>query len=562
MKKKLFLALLVALLVCFGFSSPAFAANKVSNINIDVVLYDDGSAQVTQTWDGSFTEGTEAYIPIQNLGELSISDFRVSGPSGAYANTELWNIDWGFEEKAGKCGIVNTQKGVELCWGITEYGQNSYTIMYKLNGLVGAYEDYDGFNFQFVNSGMNTLPTQASVRISKADGTALHADNSGIWAFGFAGQINFTEGRVLANTEGPITGSEESVIIMLQLNKGVLHPIRKVSGTFEAVKNEAFKGSNYDTGSLSESTEEDVELGAGYELLGLGIILSPLALILLVLIPLFKRRKAIKNLYKNSQYFREAPIGGNLEASYSLANVFKQSREDGNIVAAAFLKLINTGCLEPITEKSIGFFGNEKESISLKLVHPPEMEGIAVNMLYELLVLSCGADQILQEHELQAYCTKNYTSMISITDSAKQDGESTLTKTGCYTGRPKANLKVLTERGKTLLLEIMGFKKYLLDFSLIGERTISESVIWQDYLVFAALLGIADKAMEQFKKVYPTVTPYQEHAQYHYYLAYRYHRAFYTAAISAQNRASGGGGRSSFGGGGGFSGGGGGGGTR
>lgn len=68
--------------------------------------------------------------------------------------------------------MVKSNKGYELCWGISEYGKK------------------------------------------------LDANNAGIWAFGFKGQINFENGNVAANTERPLSSGTDSVIIMLQLNKG------------------------------------------------------------------------------------------------------------------------------------------------------------------------------------------------------------------------------------------------------------------------------------------------------------------------------------------------------
>ena len=65
----------------------------------------------------------------------------------------------------------------------------------------------------------------------------------------------------------------------------------------------------------------------------------------------------------------------------------------------------------------------------------------------------------------------------------------------------------LTAKGKEELAEVMGLKKYLEDFSLISEREISETIIWQDYMVYATLFGIADKVIKQFEKVYPDRVP-------------------------------------------------------
>ncbi|MBP8641150.1 MAG: DUF2207 domain-containing protein [Oscillospiraceae bacterium] len=552
MIKKTCCTLLCALLFLLSMGQAAFAANNVSDIAVDVVINDDGSAKITQTWNCNFDEGTEGYIPIENLGEMTISDFSVSDENGAFTYIDNWDISASFDEKVGKCGIVETDRGYELCWGIGQYGERHYTIAYKMNGLVGSYTDVDGFNFQFINTGMGTLPTNVTVKISMQNGTLLDTSNSGIWAFGFEGQIEFQNGQVVAYTEKALSTDTESVIVMLQLNKGLISPTRAVSDSFETVKNRAFEGSDYS--SDSEKSSEGIGFFTWL------LIFAVSAFVVLAVITAAKRNKKIKALYKNAQYFREAPLGGNIEETFVLAAKYNQASDEGDLIGAAFLKLINVGCLEPITEKSVGFFGKEKESVSLRLVRRPELSGLTADRLYSLLELACGSDRILQEKELEKYCKKNHDSIQEIIDAAKEHGEMMLNKMACYDSSKAAKPLGLSQLGTTLLSNIMGFKKYLLEFSLIAERTIAESVIWQDYLVFATLLGIAEKAIEQFEKVYPVPTQYSENAHYYYFLAYSFRHASYDTAQAA--RSSGGGGSSSFGGGGGFSGGGGGGGAR
>ena len=51
-------------------------------------------------------------------------------------------------------------------------------------------------------------------------------------------------------------------------------------------------------------------------------------------------------------------------------------------------------------------------------------------------------------------------------------------------------------------IELKGLKKFLLDFSLMPEKEYFEVHIWEEYLIFAELLGIADKVEEQFSKLY------------------------------------------------------------
>ena len=555
--KRIISTLLCALLLLTLMSQVALGANKVSDINVDVGIYEDGSAYITQTWNGNFTEGTEGYFPIENLGEMSLSEFLVSDASGPYTYMKEWNVGASFEEKAGKYGLVKTNNGYELCWGISEYGEKRYAIEYKINNFVGGYTDFDGFNFQFINSGMGALPTDVTVKITMQDGINLDANNAGIWAFGFDGQINFENGNVVAYTKKPLSSKTDSVIILLQLNKGLINPIRVVDKSFEAVKAEAFKGSDYDdkTGTGGSSSVMPEEEFGPYDLvIGFVIMALPVVVIIYFLARRGKRKKKILALYKNADYFREAPIARDLEAAFILARDFGQANDDGNLIGSAFLNLINAGCVEPMSEKTVGLFGKEKESISLRLDHPPQFTGVTTKMLYDVLVLASGSDQILQERELENYCKTNHTAIMGIFKAAKQDGKNTLLQFDSYDPSKQAKPLGLSQHGENLLLNIMGFKKYLLEFSLIGERSISESIIWQDYLTFATLLGIADKVIEQFEKVYPNATQYSENAHYYYLLSHRYTKASYQAAQTA--RSSGSGGRSSFGGGGGGSGGG------
>ena len=148
MKKKI--TVLLITIFCIALMVPAAsAANRVPEMEIEVALCPDGSAYITQTWSTDTDEGTEFYLALNDSGYLSITDFSVADANGSYTFVENWDINATFEEKANKCGIVETDDGVELCWGISEYGENRYVIEYALHGLVGSYSDADGFNHRF-----------------------------------------------------------------------------------------------------------------------------------------------------------------------------------------------------------------------------------------------------------------------------------------------------------------------------------------------------------------------------------------------------------------------------
>jgi len=64
-------------------------------------------------------------------------------------------------------------------------------------------------------------------------------------------------------------------------------------------------------------------------------------------------------------------------------------------------------------------------------------------------------------------------------------------------------INAFTQKGVNEIEEWKGLKKYMEDFSLLNEREVPEIIIWERFLVYATAFGIADKAIEQLKIVYP-----------------------------------------------------------
>lgn len=539
-----------AFLLAFS-ASAVFAANNVSEIGIDVTVRDDGSAVVVQNWHGEFDEGTENYIPIATS-DISVSNLSVSDEDGKYSFVNDWNVDAEFEDKARKCGFNETKDGVELCFGISEYGEKNYTISYTVDDFIKSYTDFDGTNFMFINPDMSTFPTDASINIALENGTKLSAENSAIWAFGYDGNIEFNSGEVRAETTGSLVGSD-SMIVMLRLNKGLITPKTAVDTSFETVKNKAFEGSDY-------GTEEDV--GIFGMIIGFLIFVVLFALLVWVVVFLVKRKKAIGGFYKSVDYFRDVPNDKKIELSHYLAQNFDVADDESLIIGALMLSMINNGSLEPQIEENVGLFGKVKENVNLKLIKPPE--NFAELRLYNLLLCSAGEDGILQEKELERYFYRNPEQINDFIDEIKKSGEREFVSEGGFLGRAGNCIKDLSEKGKSELAEIMGLKKYLEDFTLISERSIAETVIWKDYLVYATLFGISDKVLKQLKKLYPERLSEIERYNRNVVIATGYYHSMYASSQRAiqERRTNGGGGRTSIGGGGGFSGGGSGGGSR
>ena len=550
--RKLLIIIPLVLILC---SVTVFAKNNVSEIDIDVTIRDDGSAYIVQNWKGTFDEGTENYIPI-NTDDIAITDFKVSDKDGPYTFVEDWYVNWAFFEKARKCGINETEDGIELCFGISEYGENRYAIEYVVEDFIKGYTDYDGTNFMFINPDMSTFPTDVHITITLQNGMELNEENAGIWGFGYDGYVEFQDGKVNAYTTSALKG-DNSMIIMLRMNRGVIYPKTEIDDSFETVKDKALDGSDY-----GDYDKEYEEMTLFEKILGFVVTFGFWAVIIWILSFLVKRKKAIKKFNKECGYFRCVPNGGKIDVSHYLAQNFDVAGNESLIIGALILSMINKGCIEPEKEENVGLFGKVRESVNLRLLKEPDTAPELT--LYNLLILSAGDDGILQEKELEKYSYKHPEKINDIVKNIRNAGEQEFIQLGGFVKGAGNCIKNLSDKGKEELSEVVGLKKYLDEFTLIAEREITETIIWKEYMVYATLFGIADKVLEQFKKVYPEKIPEIETYNRNVIIAHSYYRSMYTSSQRAMQakRASGGGGRASFGGGGGFSGGGRGGGSR
>ena len=546
---------------------PSYAKNHVEKMDIDVTVHNNGSATITQRWAGSFDEGTEVYLPIEDK-NLIVRNLKVWKGEREYLGTDKWNIDWSFESKKWRSGINYTDKGLELCFGISEYGNNVYTFSYDIDPLVKSYRESDGFNFQFVNPYMVTFPSDVNLRVKLDNDKKLTTENARIWGFGYNGMASFSEdGYAVAFSTSPLSGGNY-MNITLEIFKGLLSPNVSVDANFEdVVLAKALEDSTY-AETLAQEGKRGISL---FEMIIIAIFGLSFVRIIAAIFLSIKRKNELKKFYKDGNYFRDNPNDGNLVMTHALYKDFDiWNNKETNVIGAIIMKLINNGNLEPLQEKSYGFFGNEKVNTSLKVGKEPKDP--LLRELYNIIIKAAGDDGILQENELKNYAKENYEALIDYIKSLDTKGHNALNQEDCYNRVGGNKLSDLNEKGQKELSEIYGLRKFLDEFTLINERSITEGVIWEDLMVYATLFGIAKKVLSELKEVYPDKLVEIEKISNTYYVSDLYFRNLYystynarraaEAARAASMAAHGFGGSSSIGGGGGFSGGGFGGGTR
>ena len=543
------ICLLLGLLVS---ATSVFSYPNLYDLNIKVVLSKNGDARITEKRVMYIDDkGTECYIGLANMGESQVKDLTVSDETG----TRFLNVDWDVDELRGwktyKCGIVTTNNGYELCWGLGEEGERTYVTSYTITGLVRGYPDADAIRHVFLDTSVSPKPEHAKITIMTADTTmVINPDSCGIWGFRFEGNLWFEDGTIVAETTQAMS-SEAGLYIMVQFPKGMFEPTIWENDTFENKKNEAFEGSDYVGGDDDE--EMTLFEWVIFILIYGGSTLLAVGGFMWHIVTVWRARRRVN---KDLMWYRDIPMNGNLQEANNILNAYKYMHTDyNNLMSACILKLIQLGAITIETRRNMK--GEMEPNFVIHQLKDLDNQPVLMRKIFSIFKKAAGSDKVLEAQELKQYMKS--TCNQSITDSF------------INTLHTKTSISKYKAREEDVR-QLFGLRKFLKEFTLLDERGVDEVKLWKDYMVYATLFGIADRVIKEMKKVNPEYFNMDQVANQMadnmtlpliYSTLHRSTSSAVASKAAREHRSSGGGGHSSWGGGGGgFSGGGGGGGVR
>ena len=544
-------------------------ANEINNIDMKIYVDNNGTAHVTEEWTTKLNEGTEGYKPYYNLGKSKISNFKVSMNGKEYTYKSDYDINASFNEKKYKNGFHYIDNGVELCFGITNYGKNTYTLSYDIsNFVVNTSDNYQMIYWTLFPYDYNPSPERVYIKIYS---DFKYADTLDVWGYGKYGAPTYVyDGYIEMDSESTVTSSEY-MTILVKFPENTFTLDTAVDKTFDEYLNMANEG----------ATTYKVQKKNFFQKL-----LSYIPVLISIFIPFaivfiairssivngygYKNNKVINK--KETPLFRDIPCNKDIYYANTLTKLNNEiftGYKETNIFGAIILKWVKENKIKFINQTK-GVFDKETSSIDLTL--NPTFDNVLEKELFDIMH-EASADGILETKELEKWCNKNYSKFFNLFErintveihKLKNDNH-------IYNRTDKNECKKKNVMDDTIYedsTKLYGLKKFLEEFSRIDTREVLEVHIWDEYLMFAYIFGIADKVAKQLKNLYPEVLEDPNNyidldtILYINYLSNRSVNAASTARSRAESYSSGGGGFSSGGGGGGsFGGGGGGGGFR
>lgn len=543
-------------------------ANSIDSIYMDIYIDSNGTAHIKETWDAYLNDGTEAYKPYYNLGNSEIQNFKVYDSSTLYTNIGTWNTSGSLSSKAYKNGLNYISNGVELCFGISNYGSHIYRMEYEITNFVAGLEDADMVYWTLMPHNFSVEPDKVYIKIY-----ADHDfdDTLDVWGYGNKGGYAYVyDGYIEMSTNGSLDSSEYMTIL-----------VKFPKGTFNTSNNKISKNFDYYHDMAEEGAERYKENIWDKILRILFSIFDFLFWGLFIFLIIRSSQKGNqtgtynldfgkngKKIPKDTPMFRDLPCDKNIFRAYWVAANYNLMKKQTDFLGAVLLKWLKQGA---ITVKKIetGMFKKEKNSIVFN--NDFKLNDKLENELYQMMV-EASKDNILEDNEFEKWCKNNYNKILKwfkkVIDAETlrlvQEGKITV-NTKMTLGIFKSDIYVVNPEMLDEAKKMKGLKEFLLEFSLIDKKEAIEVTLWEEYLMYAQIFGIADKVAAQFKKLYPDVIMDYSYDDVVFinHISYLGMTSAHTAKSRAESYSSGGGGFSSGGGGGGsFGGGGGGGGFR
>ena len=560
--------------IIFGFTKTV-QANSIEKISMDIYINKNGNAIVTEVWSCQASSGTEIYHPYYNLGNSKITNLTVSDSGTTYQTLSNWSTSGSLQSKAQKCGIHNLSNGVELCWGISSYGFHTYTVRYTITNFIADLNDYQMIYWTLI-------PYDFSNRIGNAY-IKIHADeafpnNTPIWGYGnYGGTAYAYDGYIEMQSKNGLD-ADEYMTILVQFPKGTFNTANSLNNNFDYYYKMAEEGAvHYKKNNINPFVISCVFI------FGVILILFLRNFILTNISNLISRAFNPSVLHKPSdakfskkdiEYFRDIPCNNDIFRAFYVGYNYNILKNNSNLLGSIILKWVKDSVIKIEHKETSDMFKKDDISIIFKTSSLQNYESEKEKELFDMLHLA-SKDEVLNNKDFKKWCKSNYEFLFKWFDNILEDQrdkfvienlvihkQATLWATEKYSATPELRQEAL---------KLAGLKKYLKDYTLIKNREPIEVKLFENYLIYAQLMGIADTVAKNFKDLYPDIVEQSNFDSYNdIILANTLASRGLTYALSAKSKAEayssggfGGGGFSSGGGGGGsFGGGGGGGGFR
>lgn len=602
------------------FAKPVQASSSdlfLNHLDFQAQINDDGSMNVTEKWDIEIEDTNTLYktFKIDKTKYSNIRNVQVREVTNGNNHIFSKQNQWAYHlPKRSYFGGMNEDNQFEIAWGVGLEGDRAnktYVISYQVQDAVAKYNDYAELYWQFVGKDFE-IDAENITGTILLPGNAVDTEEIKVWGHteDLNGEIYATDtDRIDFYIDGFQAGRYVEIRTLFPTELLLSSRRTKNAERLNEVIEEETQWTNQANNRRKrKQASKQILTGILNVAAAIGAIFS-----IMSIIKNSKKIVTIKKLKPSQEikYFREIPREDSTPAE-ALVLLTKQI----GVNNSTYLGRIFSATLLDLSLKNIIEFVENDKTITIKIrkENPIELEKQKEEKaIFEFLEKACQKNNgQITVKELGKYIKKSskrilelgekinkyteqsiYEKKLANKENVEEKikiitylislafiipftfitlasmGESLIKVAGILLfgivsiiqlivlSILDGKINTLTQQGLDEHIQWKGLKKYMEDFSMLDKREVPEIVIWEKFLVFATVFGIADKVLKQLKMVYPNISEELgvNHDAYMYLMINtNFSNSFSNAITSSMSNAY----SSATGGGGGFSGGGGG----
>ncbi len=503
MKKYIIIFSLFLSILCFNIDLAYASENTVHNIDIHVKVDYNGDAHINEVWNIDVYNGTEIYKIMNQIYESEIKDFYVVDDKGyMYKSMNQWDIQRSFDYKSYKCGIIQDEEHFELCFGIGDYGNRTYSLNYTITNFVKDYKDVQGIKSMIISD--MSLPVE-NFNMTIELPYSIDKELSDIYGFGFKGIMSIDENKVIIKNTKPIILGEKVHFIMTfddQLFENVYHSEVNINDVIRTLKrNSEYKKSEY----MSDEYYNTFLMKQEYTMMMFIAGISLMGVTGLILLVSYIRYKGkLKDyIFNDNTTIQKENIKKNSEIlDLHLFDIYYLSMITDILDETNRHNLIGSLMFDWINKDILVFNKIDESSyeISFNDIH---FENGLERHLFNYLKEASGSNLLLEKDEFERWSLENYEKIDLWLDEVYQYVENKYKNNGLLCEESvhgkwlfkNVDVKryVYDKQIKDNIYHMLGLKTFLENAQYKQEREQLSEKQWDQYLVYVYLFDLFDK---------------------------------------------------------------------
>ncbi len=479
------------LLVLFLIPFSAFAS-EINKDTIEVLIHEDGTASVVETWDVRTQKDCYFQKDFFNSENVEINNIKIVNKSGLeykYVDkldkTERKTYTFNKKDKSKSLNVV-----------LDTYKDDVYTITYDVNGMIKKYSDgMYGIDYTFV--GINYSMKIDTILITIKSEVPYMETNTALFGLGKDLVLNLTDGNIILNTY--TYDNKSSVRLFTKFTDITYANAIEVNDTFDNVYDKAKKQNSYITYIINSVSIHLIIM----------IVVGIIAIIVVIIIVGILHKKKSNNDFNgievlNNQeiprlddveYYKDIPIY-NLYKLGFISSYFKIAKNRSDLVGGLLLKWIYDGMVSVFPKDSKPFIRLNYDTTNDDYQLDKDLFGMLRESSVHNVIDGTKLDRFASSHYLRVMTWFNMGSSNVINDEIMAGSIKRVNKMG------KMHLE-LQGQIVTEAIRVQGLKKYLLHFNQVPRETELTENTYKYLLIYAEVLGIGEQVAKEILRKNP-----------------------------------------------------------